>query len=47
MLIDLINDYKNVYFPSNVCLGVFEMVFIKILKIISMKRSHDTYTFLT
>ena len=30
MLIDLINDYKNIYFHNNVCVGVCEMVFMRI-----------------
>ena len=31
VLIDLINDYKNIYaHNNNVCLGVFEMAFMRI-----------------
>ena len=33
VLIDLINDYKNVYSRSNVCLGVCMMVFMRIVSI--------------
>ena len=29
VLIDLINGYRNVYSPNNVCLQFFEMVFTK------------------
>ena len=30
MLIDLINDYEDIYFSNNVCVGVCEMVFMRI-----------------
>ena len=30
VLIDLINDYKNIYSRNNVCLGVCKMVFMSI-----------------
>ena len=30
VLIGLINDYKNIYCRNNVCLGVCEMVFMRI-----------------
>ena len=33
VLIDLINDYKNVYSRSNVCSGVCMMVFMRIVSI--------------